>query len=93
MIHRDLIHRGAVPLPREDSEELGVRSEELLRSLFEDTLQISDAAIAYCLLPIAFKYRASWSLVPGPWSLVTGHYIAIAYCLLPIAFQLLTSHS
>ena len=30
-----LIHRGAVPLPRKDSEELGGRSEELRRLIFE----------------------------------------------------------
>ena len=42
-----LIHREAVPLPRKESEELGVRSEELRRLIFEDSPQISGAAIDY----------------------------------------------
>ena len=56
-----LIHRGAVSLPRKDSEELGVRSEELKRPKMEASLHIIERL--YCLLH--FKYRSICYPVSG----------------------------
>ena len=56
----------AVPLPRKDSEELGVRSEELQRPKMEASLHIIGRL--YCLLP--FKYRSICYPVSGLRSLL-----------------------